>query len=367
MLIKTFKTMAPFLFKARVTPLLVGQTGIGKSQLVEQLGKDLGFDRVLSFKLGNLQDQADLLGLMEFIKDPQGKTRTTYARPDFWPMDPKEKVLIFFDELNRANRQLVQPIMELALEFKHHDYNLPEGCRVIAAMNPATVDYQTNDISDAALMDRFCQIKITPSSDEWASYMRTKLSDNKHGLIQFFAQNEKALRGEMVDFSLEIKPSHRKVSTLLSEIEPQNPPTEVLQEIAIGLLGAGPAVAFMEHYRTAEQPLGAKDILDSFKEHQEAFKAHSDGATRRSDLINAAVTGLIEFFNVGDADSIKLKAAQKANLCAFLRTIPADSAWHFCDKALEKNHKLLDVVIMADAELCARLQTVKADAKTKEA
>lgn len=372
MQIKTFKIIAPYLFKARVTPLLVGQTGVGKSQLVKQLGKELGFDRVLDFKLGNLQDQADLLGLMEFIKNKQGQTRTVYARPDFWPADPSEKVLVFFDELNRANRQLVQPIMELALEFRHHDYYLPEGCRVIAAMNPATVDYQTNDISDSALMDRFAQFKITPTSEEWASYMRTKLPEKSHGLINFFAQNEKALRPEMADFNLEVRPSHRKVDILLSDVVTQDPPVDVLQEIAVSMLGAGPAVAFMEHFRTSEKPATASDILNDFDKHENNFKEYSKPKTRRSDLINIAVTSLIEHLNKDQ--EVKLTPEQGANLSRFLNIIPADSAWNFADKTigvdsvrtlLENDDKFITRMVKLDKKLKAELNEAKDKATEK--
>ncbi|TFH22745.1 MAG: hypothetical protein E4H03_07740, partial [Myxococcales bacterium] len=75
------------------TVMLVGRTGIGKSEFVKSFGRALGLE-VTVLDLAAM-DPPDLSGLPQIV---DGKT--TFAVPSWLPVDGRG--ILFLDELNRA-------------------------------------------------------------------------------------------------------------------------------------------------------------------------------------------------------------------------------------------------------------------------
>jgi len=328
--IKTFKQLAPVYFKAKLTPLIVGRHGIGKTELQTAIAKENGFDRVMNIKLGNLNDSADLLGLFEF-KDTESGRRTVYARPDFWPKNG-EKVLIFFDELNRCHKSLVQPVMEIALEFKHHDYHLPEGCRVIAAMNPDTEDYEVESFNDEAFFSRFCQIKLDPSVKEWGEYMNGTFGDtvNSH-MVSFFTSKPQLLEAPTAPFKLKIKPDRRKVSKFLLDVLPQELDDELLLPIAESMLGEEVALAAVQRYVQVRSiksnkervDISGADIMDSL--HDSEVSVYLDKIFSANDLarVSELTRSMIhDYGNEESKEDLSLTDQQCFNFIQFMNKLP---------------------------------------------
>jgi MoxR-like ATPase len=102
-----------FLKKAGLVPNIIGKHGIGKSSLVAQFAKDNGYS-YHPFFLSQLSDQGDILGLPEFNRNKEGKALSvSFVHPDKLPKKPRS--LLFFDELNRASKDLLQGIFQLAM------------------------------------------------------------------------------------------------------------------------------------------------------------------------------------------------------------------------------------------------------------
>ena len=152
--IRDFKKSLPYLINANTAVMLVGHHGVGKSQGVKQFcdENELGF---VDLRLGT-QDVGDILGLADFKVDDNGeRIATKFMPPDWFPMDPNSRGLIFLDEINRARRDVLQAVFQLVLDKRIHTYELPKGWHVVAAMNPSTQDYIVTDLSDKAFLDRF--------------------------------------------------------------------------------------------------------------------------------------------------------------------------------------------------------------------
>ena len=110
--------------------MLVGNHGIGKSEILSEYYGSLGMPVVALF-LGQMSDPGDLIGLP--CKDE--KTGKTDFMPPFWfPKDGKP-IVLFLDELNRARPEILQTVMDLALNRKLAGKLLPEGSRIISAVN----------------------------------------------------------------------------------------------------------------------------------------------------------------------------------------------------------------------------------------
>ncbi len=149
-------------YRARRPVLLEGATGIGKSQIVAELARQLGLD-YLVLDL-SLLEPPDLVGL-PVIRDG----RTHYASPAELPCQGRG--LLMLEELNRAEIPVMQPALQLLSARRLHSYELPEGWSCVAAINPEDSDYQVHRL-DPALRSRFLQLQVRAAREAWLPWAR---------------------------------------------------------------------------------------------------------------------------------------------------------------------------------------------------
>lgn len=147
-------------YAARRPALVEGPTGIGKSQIVEQLAADLGIGFVVLDL--SLLEPPDLLGL------PQVQNgRTVYAPPSILPRAGAG--ILMLEELNRAERYIQQPALQLLSTRRLHEYTLPPGWAVFAAVNPETAEYDVQGM-DRALRARFLELHAHADRATWVAW-----------------------------------------------------------------------------------------------------------------------------------------------------------------------------------------------------
>jgi hypothetical protein len=147
-------------YRARRPVLLEGPTGIGKSEIVQAVAKKLGIATVVLDL--SLLEPPDLVGLPVV---EGGRTR--YALPAILPRDGAGIVML--EELNRAERYIQQPALQLLSARTLHEYELPAGWTVFAAVNPATGDYQVTPL-DPALRARFLDLRVRADRGSWLAW-----------------------------------------------------------------------------------------------------------------------------------------------------------------------------------------------------
>jgi len=143
--------------------LLRGECGTGKTHMVLDVAKNKGY-RLKYFSASTLDPFADLVGIPA---PTNGKLK--YLRSD----DINEAEFMFFDELNRAHKRVMNAVFEI-IQFKSLNGEiLPNLKMVWAAVNPWDSDsYQTEKL-DPALLDRF-PIQIDIPYDVNANYFESK-------------------------------------------------------------------------------------------------------------------------------------------------------------------------------------------------
>jgi hypothetical protein len=147
-------------YGARRPALLEGPTGVGKSQIVEQLAKELGIGFVVLDL--SLLEPPDLVGLP---KTENG--RTVYAPPRILPKEGAG--ILMLEELNRAERYIQQPALQLLSARRLHEYELPPDWAVFAAVNPETADYHVHAL-DRALRTRFMNFRVHADRASWIAW-----------------------------------------------------------------------------------------------------------------------------------------------------------------------------------------------------
>ena len=166
-------------------PLIVGETGIGKTALAKELAETNGWSLIVID--GNLLKEGEIGGLptiepytrLNHKGDKVEQKATVYAvHHKLREIDAEtakgQTVLLFIDEINRCEHTVQQELMNLILNREINGYTLPAGVKVVAAMNPsskygADFDYQVVDM-DVAQENRFVWLYMEPDHLQWLDW-----------------------------------------------------------------------------------------------------------------------------------------------------------------------------------------------------
>ena len=166
-------------------PLIVGESGIGKTALANKLAKDNNWSLIVID--GNLLKEGEIGGLptvesymsMDSTGNKIEKKTTIYAvHTKLREIDEEiakgKKVLLFIDEINRCEHTVQQELMNLILNREINGYKLHDDVNILAAMNPSgkygsDFDYQVVDM-DAAQENRFVWLNMESDHKAWLKW-----------------------------------------------------------------------------------------------------------------------------------------------------------------------------------------------------
>lgn len=181
-------------------PLVVGETGIGKTALAKQLALDNNWSLIIID--GNLLKEGEIGGLPTIESytrvnqhgNKVEKKTTVYAvHNKLREIDEEiangKTVLLFIDEINRCEHTVQQELMNLILNREINGYKLHERVKIVAAMNPSSkygsdFDYQVVDM-DVAQENRFVWLHMAPDYMQWLDWAITAGIEQK--VIEFIS------------------------------------------------------------------------------------------------------------------------------------------------------------------------------------
>ena len=301
-----------------ITPLVSGRHGIGKSQMVKSIAKELG-GVCITIEGGTLKE-GEITGLPYQYKDENGQIRfrflpyyaveriqaeekrlfelsgrtvaqemlsgdeNRYAMNDLTPQEKIDAllsgkvrpVILFIDEINRTENSVYKELMNILLTRSVNGYEFPWWVFFVGAMNPSTQNsvYATNEM-DPAQLDRFIKIKVGDNTKEWLSYGKTTGIDPR--ILSFIKDNPKCLSSQAKDLDDEEKPEPSPrgwdmVDTLLSSEEmlrpfftdKENDPKTVekdMKNLVAAKLGASVATMFFASIVSKARALMPEEIF----------------------------------------------------------------------------------------------------------
>jgi len=278
--------------------MLVGAHGIGKSEILTDYYTEKGM-RVVPLFLGQMSDPGDLLGL-PFKDSVTG--RTNFMPPYWFPTDG-QPIVLFLDELNRARPEMLQTVMDLALNRKLAGRMLPEGSRVISAVN-AGDEYQLTDL-DPALVSRFNIVQFRPTVQDWLLWAGKSGID--HRVISFIEGNHLWLDRdpdykEGSDTGLDKTPDRRAWKRVSDLIKGRDDLTGVLPKAVAGAVGPKAAAAFIENIAN-RHVLSGRDVLYHFTKHRKTLSGYD---LHQIGVVNDGIYRCLEVEKVKEADILKV-------------------------------------------------------------
>ena len=249
--------------------MLVGNHGIGKSEILTDYFSGKGM-KVVPLFLGQMSDPGDLIGIPN-RNDTTGKTE--FMPPYWFPLDGKP-VVLFLDELNRARPEVLQTIMDLALNRTLAGRKLPDGSRIISAVN-AGDQYQLTDL-DPALVSRFNVVTFRPTVQEWLLWAEkvgvdARVRDFIRENPMWLDKNPDAKEG--ADTGLDKTPDRRgwkRVSDILKATGDISP---IVTKAIAAIVGPKAASALVGSV-SARKILSGREVLQNFEKHLPTLKGY---------------------------------------------------------------------------------------------
>jgi hypothetical protein len=233
---------------------LWGPPGIGKSDIVKQIGEDTNRE-VIDVRLA-LWEPTDIKGIPYYNAD-LGKM--VWAPPAELPIDEDSTAIIFLDELNSAPPAVQAAAYQLILNRRVGTYVLPKGVDVVAAGNREG-DRGVTYRMPAPLANRFVHLEAKVDFDDWQDWATlNKIHPEVVGYVGFAKQDLYDFDPKSSSKAFATPRSWSFVSDLLQDDDID---TDTLTNLIAGAVGDGLANKFMAHRKIAGKLPKAGDILD---------------------------------------------------------------------------------------------------------
>ncbi|MDY3367103.1 ATP-binding protein [Zhenhengia yiwuensis] len=318
-------------------PLVVGESGIGKTALAKKIAKENEWSLVVID--GNLLKEGEIGGLptIESYRaiDSNGnqveKKMTVYAVHNKLKEIDEEiasgkKVLLFIDEINRCEHTVQQELMNLILNREINGYRLHHNVKILAAMNPSSkygsdFDYQVVDM-DAAQENRFVWLNMESDHVQWIKWAVSAGIDPK--VIEFISTFPEYLNRTNEDDVRATPRSYERVSKSYQVYKEQKDvfPRTVFLNVIKGNVGKVIAEEFMSFVESDCKPLMsyedvfAGDVLSNAVIEQVKRESHT--------RLYLAAMNILKTLELNIKNNEEESAESIARFVAFLKAYPID-------------------------------------------
>ena len=244
-------------FKIQRPVFLWGPPGIGKSELVADITKELG-GYMIDLRLGQMEP-TDIRGIPYYNKDT-GKM--DWAEPVDLPTaefaSQYPVVVLFLDEMNSAAPSVQSAAYQLILNRRSGKYVLPDNVVMVAAGNRES-DKGVTYRMPTPLANRFVHQEMTV---DFASWQEWAVKNNEHkdvvGYLTFAKQDLYDFDAKSASRAFATPRSWHFVSELLQDDDTDD---DTNMNLIAGTVGEGLAVKFMAHRKIAGRMPRPEDIL----------------------------------------------------------------------------------------------------------
>ena len=248
-LLKAFKHKRPL--------FLWGPPGIGKSELVEDITKELG-GYMIDLRLGQMEP-TDIRGIPFYNKD-LGKM--DWAAPIDLPDEEFASqypiVVLFLDEMNSSAPSVQAAAYQLILNRRIGKYQLPENVVLVAAGNRES-DKGVTYRMPTPLANRFIHQEMKcdfASWQEWA--VNHDIHKDVVGYLSFAKQDLYDFDAKSASRAFATPRSWSFVSEILADEDGDD---DTIMNLVAGTVGEGLAVKFMAHRKVAGRMPKPEEIL----------------------------------------------------------------------------------------------------------
>lgn len=259
----------------KVNLCLKGHQGIGKTQILQQVAKELGWDYKAIYCAQTSTE--DLIGMPKIVDDGKGGLSTEFAKPTLFP--DKENTIFVLEEINRAPLEVQQSVLQLLTDKKIGNFVLPKNTLICACINPTDSVYMTQEL-DSVFVNRMVTIDVETSIDEFCAYAEKKGVDPD--IINYIG----SLNSSQAAIHFTPKPSENTIGKpmasprtwmIANDILKLDVSDSVLTQMLIGALGKETATNFLQTRHKLDKVLNIEALIKSFDKLKSKLEKQSDG------------------------------------------------------------------------------------------
>ena len=242
--------------------MMWGPPGVGKSQAVRQIAKDIEKETGKTTKVTDVRlllfNPIDLRGIPTSNAD---KTLAIWLKPQIFQMDDSPSVvnILFLDEISAAPQSVQAAAYQITLDRVVGEHRLPDNCIVIAAGNRVT-DKSVSFKMPKALANRLLHIEIEGSYESWNTWA-VKAGVNAK-VLGYLASHTSRLFGfnpANDDLAFATPRSWEMVSSLLNNVSDD---VKKMYPLIAGLVGSGTAIEFMTWTKVFDKVPKMEDVFN---------------------------------------------------------------------------------------------------------
>jgi hypothetical protein len=235
--------------------MIWGPPGIGKSDLIAEIGRDTNRP-VIDMRL-LLLEPTDIKGIPYF--DPETKTMR-WAQPTELPMPGDvtfENAILFLDEINAAPPSVQAAAYQLILNRRVGEYKLPAGVSMVCAGNRDT-DKGVTYRMPSPLANRLVHVEMSVHFDDWQKWA---INEKVHAdVVGFLTHHKQKL------FDFDAKSPSKAFATprswfFVSQLLSDDLPESLNTALVAGTVGDGLATEFAAHRKVAAKMPKSEDVL----------------------------------------------------------------------------------------------------------
>ncbi len=244
-------------FKVKRPVFIWGPPGIGKSEVIADITKELG-GLMIDWRMAQMEP-TDIRGIPFYNRDIG---RMDWAPPVDLPDEELASqypiVVLFLDEMNSASPAVQASGYQLVLNRRVGRYRLPDNVVIVAAGNRDS-DKGVTYRMPKPLRNRFLHLELRADYTSWLAWAVTNnINKDVVGYLSFAKQDLYDDDSKSVSNAFATPRTWTFVSELLSDDETD---LDTLYNLISGAVGDGLATKFMAHRRLSGQMPDPTDIL----------------------------------------------------------------------------------------------------------
>ena len=296
----------PLVLRAGNVTSIVGEAGLGKSALVEEVAKKM--DAKLYTTVVSLSEKGDLaipvppLTSDSFVETKNhgrlanvqfGYSETLVSIVRYAEENPNRAIIWFLDEFNRGPQSVQSELMNLVLQRQINSLRLPETVKIVIAENPDNTmeGFENSEYAvstgDAAIKDRTVRLVMASSTNEWLEWAKKPHGQDKRSqinplVIEYLTQYPSRLV-QPHQFGSDLTPTPRaweRVSRNLDQLQklPGKVQAQLAPDLFSGDLGTEIGVSFAKFVQAHGVRLKVSDMINQagletdFQQLEEADK-----------------------------------------------------------------------------------------------